>query len=447
MAVYSKSQPIATFFDEHGIREVECIFPDINGFPRGKIMRADDFAAGKAMAMAEAVALHSVTGDFPDDDICGHADQDVHLVPDLSTLRTLPWAPGRSVAIHDCLGFDGQPSHFAPRSVLKKVLARYRAQGLSPVVAPEVEFYLFDRDGQYEQGFKLPRQRGGGSEVFQSAFSLEAAAEMAPFWSELNQACVELGLRTDTWLHEMGASQFEINLLHGEALALADAVVLFKYALREVAARHGMVAVFMAKPVAGQPGSSMHLHQSIVDADGNNVFSNAEGGPSERFFSFIGGLQQHLSDFMPCFAPNINSWRRYVAGSLAPVTLDWAENNRTVALRVPQSAPAARRVENRLPGSDANPYLAMAASLACGLIGMDDGLAARAPIENSGYDRERELPASFEQAIDRLKNSAVARAALGDAFVTAYCGVKQMEYNHYMAEISAWDRRYLTMQT
>jgi glutamine synthetase len=429
------------------VKQVECVFPDVNGFPRGKIMRAGDFAAGKELRIAEAILLQAITGGYPDDAICGETDQDTRLIPDLSTLSQLPWAPSRAWVIHDCVGFDGEPSAFSSRSVLRQVLQRYSQHGWFPVVAPELEFYLFARNGQEALAFALPAMRGGGREVMQSAFSVESSNELAGFWAELQDACDQLGIATDTWLHEMGPSQFEINLLHGDPLVMADQAVLFKYTLREIAARHGLYAVFMAKPLSGQPGSSMHLHQSVVDTSGQNIFSAADGTTSEVFSWFIGGLQRYLPDLMPVFAPYVNSWRRYVRDSSAPINMEWGGNNRTVALRVPHSAAVARRVENRLPGSDSNPYLAIAASLAAGLEGMERQLEARVPVHvGSAYMRPREIPRSFESALERLHGSPDARRMLGSVFVDAFCGVKEVELDHYMHEVSDWDRRYLTLQ-
>jgi glutamine synthetase len=429
------------------VKQVECVFPDVNGFPRGKIMRAADFAAAKELRIAEAIILQAITGGYPDDAICGETDQDTRLIPDLGTLRQLPWAPSRAWVIHDCVDFAGVPSPFSSRSVLRQVLQRYHDRGWFPVVAPELEFYLFARDGLEATAFSLPTLRGGGSEVMQSAFSVESAGELAEFWTELQDACDRLGIATDTWLHEMGPSQFEINLLHGDPLLMADQVVLFKYTLREIAARHGLYAVFMAKPLTGQPGSSMHLHQSVVDAAGQNIFSAADGTATPEFSWFIGGLQRYLPDLMPIFAPFVNSWRRYVRDSSAPINMEWGGNNRTVALRVPHSGPAARRVENRLPGSDSNPYLAIAASLSAGLEGMERRIEAREPVHlGSAYLRPREISRGLESALQRLHASADARRMLGDIFVNAFCGVKEVELDNFMNDVSSWDRRYLTLQ-
>lgn len=438
---------IQEWLTSHGISEIESLFPDINGFPRGKIQRADDFGQGREIRIAQAIITQTINGDYPDDGIIGEIDEDARLIPDLSTVRHLPWTPNRAWIIHDCVNFDGTPSMLSCRNVLKRVLAQYEAKGLHPVVAPEIEFYLFARDGREVDGFNLPPLRGGCRETGQFAYSIESSNELTPFWAELNETLKKLSIATDTWLHEMGPSQFEINLFHGEPLAKADEVILFKYAVREVAARHGLYAVFMAKPLAGKDGSSMHLHQSVVDAQGNNIFSQPDGEASPAFSSFIGGLQHYLPDMMPLFAPYINSWRRYVRGMMAPINMEWGNNNRTIALRVPHSPPQARRVENRIAGSDANPYLVMAASLGAGLLGMEQNLQAREPVhDESGYSRPREIPKGLESALEKLHGSSVARALLSDLFVDVFCSVKDVELDSFMHDVSQWDRRYLTLQ-
>ena len=241
-----------------------------------------------------------------------------------------------------------------PMPELQAVLQRYAALGLTPVVAPEIEFYLTAAMTDPAQPLAPPTGKGGRPEVGQSAFSLNALNELAPFWDAFHAAIDGLGIRADTWLHEVGESQYEINLLHGDPVAVADQAFLFKYAAKEIAIKHGLNAVFMAKPIAGEAGSSMHLHQSVVDAQGRNVFSQADGSASETFLHFIGGLQAYTPDLMLVYAPTVNSYRRYVAGSQAPTNVHWGYDNRTAGLRVPVSGPAARRVENRLAGADAH---------------------------------------------------------------------------------------------
>ena len=435
---------LQAYFQQHGVQQVECVFPDISGYPRGKLMPAAAFAAGQALRICQAIPMQAVTGDYSYDTVFPDADPDVRLVPDLATLRLSPWASQpRAVVIHDCVELDGTPCLFAPRSLLKAVLARYTAQGLTPVVAPEIEFYLTAPNADPSQPLQAPQPRHGRPEVGQSAFSLNLRNAFAPFWDEFAAALATLGIRADTWLHEVGPSQFEINLLHGDAMAVADQAFLFKYAAKEIALKHGLNAVFMAKPIAGAAGSSMHLHQSLLDAGGRNVFSRDDGSEAPALRQFMAGLQTYGPDLLLLWAPFVNSFRRYVSGSQAPVNLQWGYDNRTTGLRVPDSPPAARRVENRIAGADANPYLAIAASLAAGLAGMDAHLQATEPLAGNGYDQARGLPRDFAQALAQMAASPVARQLLGHTFVTGFCAVKALEHDSYLAEISAWERRYL----
>jgi glutamine synthetase len=436
------------FFKQHGIRDVECMFPDVSGYPRGKLMPATSFARGDELRIAQAIPMQAITGDYSYDPIFPDADPDIRLVPDYSTLKLIPWSSvPRAFAIHDCVELSGAICPFAPRSILKNVLARYTALGLTPVVAPEIEFYLTAPNANPDLPLAAPVARNGRAENGQSAFSMNMLNELAPFWDEFNAAIDALGIRADTWIHEVGLSQYEINLVHGDPLALADQAFMFKYAAKEIAIKHGMNAVFMAKPIAGQPGSSMHLHQSVVDASGKNIFCNADGSNSERFHHFIGGLQTYLPDLMLIFAPSVNSFRRFIPGSQAPVNLQWGEDNRTAGLRIPLGGPAARRVENRIAGADANPYLAIAASLAAGLAGIQEQLQPSAAVEGSAYDCSHDLAPTFMAAHAQMVNSTLARRLMGDDFVTAFCSVKQLEYKSYLYEIGAWERRFLAPQT
>lgn len=431
----------------HPLQDVECLFADVSGYPRGKLMPATSFVAGGELRICQAIPMQAVTGDYSYDPVFPDADPDVRLVPDYRTLTLAPWAhPPRAVAIHDCVELSGELCAFAPRSLLKSVLARYAAQGLTPVVAPEIEFYLTAPCTDAALPLQAPALRGGRAEVGQSAFSLNLLNALAPFWDELKTALRTLGVQTDTWIHEVGPSQFEINLLHGDALAVADQAFLFKYAAKEIALKHGLNAVFMAKPIAGAAGSSMHLHQSVVDAIGRNIFSQDDGAEAPCFQHFIAGLQTYLPDLMLVFAPFTNSFRRYVAGSQAPVNLQWGYDNRTTALRVPASQAQARRLENRLAGADANPYLAIAASLAAGLAGMDERLMPSVALSGNAYAQPRTLALSLPQAHEQLVASPTARRLLGDPFVTGYAAVKALEYQSYQHEISAWERRFLLAQ-
>jgi glutamine synthetase len=447
LALDANRATLAQHFRNAGVRDVECLFADVTGYPRGKLMPAASFAAGSELRICQAIPMQCVTGEYSYDPVFPDSDPDVRLVPDLATLKPAPWASlSRYLAVHDCVEMDGSLCEFAPRSVLKNVVARYAALGLTPVIAPEIEFYLTAAMSDPGQPLALPVGRGGRPEVGQSAFSLNQLNELAPFWDAFHAAIDVLGVRADTWLHEVGAGQYEINLLHGDPVAVADQAFLFKTAAREIALQHGLNAVFMAKPMAGQAGSSMHLHQSVVDAEGRNIFSQADGSASEAFFHYIGGLQTHTPDLTLLYGPTVNSYRRYVAGSQAPINVAWGFDNRTTGLRVPVSPPQARRVENRIAGADANPYLAMAATLAAGLAGLQARCVPSEPVSGNGYDLERSLPRTFLSAHEQMAQSPHAPRLLGERFVRGYLAVKALEHEHYLGEISAWERRYLLPQ-
>jgi glutamine synthetase len=236
----------------------------------------------------------------------------------------------------------------------------------------------------------------------------------------------------------------EINLLHGHPMSLADQAFLFKRTAREAALRHKMYATFMAKPMAKEPGSAMHLHQSVVDTKTRqNIFSGPDGGPTQLFFSHIAGLQRYLPAAMSLFAPNVNSYRRVTPHNSAPINVHWGYDNRTAGLRVPMSSPAARRVENRCGGADANPYLALAAMLAGVHHGMVNKIDPGPAVVGDGYKAAAgspyQVPGNWYAAVDALHASPIMRDYLGDTFVEMYCAVKRTEQDRFFSEVTALD--------
>jgi glutamine synthetase len=442
------ARQLATLPEAELIRDCEIVFPDLAGVPRGKIVPAASLAEGQEVRMARAILLQTLNGDYPDCNFYGGPDPDMRLVPDADTLRRAPWSDRpRAIAIADCSDLGGGATGLSSRALLRRVLKGYAERGLAPVVAPELEFYLFAPQTAPDAPYEMPAGQGGRREAGYGNFGMGGRNDLAPFFDELDDACAMLGIATDTFLHEMGPSQYEINLRHGEALALADQTFLFKHCVREVAARHGLLAVFMAKPLAGAPGSSMHVHQSLVDDTGRNVFSTPDGEESPIFRQYIGGLQAYLPELMALFAPNVNSFRRFVRDSNAPINLDWGYDNRSVGLRVPISAPTARRVENRLAGSDGNPYLVLAASLACGLAGIEQEFSADEPAaDDVSIEGRHELPEQLDDALAALQGSAFARQAFGDEFVEGFVAAKRVELKSFRAEMTPWERRVLTGQ-
>jgi glutamine synthetase len=250
----------------------------------------------------------------------------------------------------------------------------------------------------------------------------------------------------DTLIHEVGAGQMEINFFHSHPLNLADETFLFKRTVREVALRHDMYATFMAKPIAGEPGSAMHVHQSVVDqSSGKNLFSNPDGTPSQEFFWYIGGLQKYIPAAMALFAPYVNSYRRLVRSNAAPINIQWGTDNRTVGIRSPVAGAQARRIENRVIGADANPYVALAATLACGYLGMVNRIEPSPECKGDAYLGEFQLPRSLGEALQLLRDEADLAEVLGKGFVTVYSEVKEVEYAEFMKVISPWEREHLLL--
>jgi glutamine synthetase len=440
--------PIQQFFKEHGISEVEAVVPDMAGIARGKVMPALKFAEDEGMRMPESIFLQTVTGEYPEDDrAISPSEIDIVLRADAKSLRVVPWAAEPTAqVIHDSFYGDGRPVTMAPRYVLRHVLDLYAQQGWRPIVAPELEFFLVEPNTDADYPLKPPVGRSGRPEVGRQSYSIAAVNEFDPLFDDIYAFCEAQEIEIDTLIHEDGAAQMEINLIHGDAMSLADQVFMFKRTAREAAFRHKMYATFMSKPMAREPGSAMHIHQSVVDAkNGANVFSDKDGNPSSLFFSHIAGLQKYLPSAMSLFAPNVNSFRRITRHHMAPINTHWGYDNRTAGLRVPMSNAENRRIENRLGGADANPYLALAASLACGYLGMSEGLKPSEPIAGSAYDLPFGLPRSIEDAVRLLRECRPLIEILGERFVLAYTAVKESEYDTFLRVISSWEREHLLL--
>ena len=309
-----------------------------------------------------------------------------------------------------------------------------------------MEFYLVKPNTDPDYPLEPPIGRSGRPEVGRQSYSIAAINEFDDLVDDIYDFSEAQGLEIDTLSHEDGAAQMEINLRHGSPLDLADQVFSFKRTIREAALKHNIYATFMAKPMSDQPGSAMHIHQSVVDQEtGNNIFSNADGTPSDAFLSFIAGHQKYLPAVMCMLAPYVNSYRRLTRWSAAPINVHWAYDNRTVGLRIPNSTPAARRVENRVPSSDANPYLAIAASLACGYLGIMENLRPDEAIEGSARELPFGLPRGLAEAIDLFTSSEPLNDLFGTRFVNVYRDIKMAESEMFMRVISAWEREYLLL--
>ena len=442
---------LESWLNQRRVTEVECLVPDLTGVARGKILPRAKFTEDRGMRIPEAVVAMGVTGELPSQgpyyDVVNPTDRDMQLRPDASTVRIVPWATDPTAqVIHDCYDREGKLVPFAPRSVLRRVCDLYAEMGLEPVVAPELEFYLVARNTDPNTVLRPPIGRSGRAETSRQSYSIDAVNEFDPLFEELYDFCDKMELNVDTLIHEAGAGQMEINFFHAHPLGLADEVFFFKRTVREVALRHDMYATFMAKPIEGEPGSAMHVHQSLVSkATGKNIFSNDDGTASEAFFHYIGGLQRYQPAAMALVAPYVNSYRRLSRNTAAPINTEWGYDNRTVGIRSPISSPEARRIENRVIGVDANPYVAMAMTLACGYLGMQKKIKPKAEMKGDAYLAPFSLPRSLGEALDLLRNETDLHDILGKEFITVYTEIKELEFEEFMKVISPWEREHLLL--
>lgn len=442
-------QAFLTFLRGRRIEEVECIIADMVGMSRGKAMPYYKFAPDGTISLPVSVFYQAVYGDDVDMDIENQwAEQDMVLRPDMSTACAAPWAAEATLqVIHNCELRSGEPVEFAPRNVLKRVLAAYEAKGWRPVIAPEIEFYLISRNIDPNEPIEPPVGRTGRAEHGRRPYSMTSVDDFGEVIDTIYDFAEDQGLPIDSVIQEDGAGQMEINLPHGDALTLADQVFFFKRTIREAALKHGIFATFMAKPMRDQPGSAMHVHQSILNAEGRNIFSNEAGAPSDAFRHFIGGSQFYLRDAMPLLAPYVNSYRRFAAmnGGSAPTNLDWGVDNRAAGIRAPHAEALDRRVENRVIGVDCNPYIAIATSLAAGYLGVVNRVEPDAGLPGESDETDHALPQSLDVALERFRDATEIRDFLGAEFCSIFEHIKWSELWAFRREISPWERDHLLL--
>lgn len=444
---------LETWIKEKGVTEIELMLPDMNGIIRGKVVPAMRFLQGVergTLRIASSILTVTMTGDYPDlpsgiDEAI--QDPDCVLIPDPASIRVAPgYRTPTAFVMTDAYTKDGSAIDLAPRRVLKRVLEMYEEKGWIPIIAPELEFFLTARNIDPDLPLETPIGRSGRAETVSQPYGLEALNEHEDLIEQVYEYCEIADIDIDTMIHEAGAAQLEVNFNHGEPMVLADQVLVFKRLFRQVSLQHGVYGTFMAKPMDNQPGSAMHIHQSLQDRDGKNLFAQENGEDSWMFRSFIAGLQKFLPECAPLFAPNVNSFRRMRPQYDAPINVQWGRDNRSCGLRVPLSDGQNRRVENRLPGADCNPYLAIASSLACGLVGMQLGLEPSEPTQGSAYRLPRSLPRTLDEALDRFKLCQPVRDVLGEDFCKVFSSVKELELDHFEGVVSAWEREHLLLK-
>lgn len=333
---------------------------------------------------------------------------------------------------------DNQPYYGDARHVLSYVSQKFKELGLTPVMATELEFYLVD----YTEGEtpKPPIRPKNGLRLNKtSILSINDLFQFDEFLDEVYDECRKLNIPVDAALAENGCGQFEINLLHvDDPLKAADDAVLFKQIVKSVAANRGLTATFMAKPYGTQSGNGFHVHCSLLDKDGNNIFDDGTDEGSEMLRHAVAGLLATMSDCTLLFAPHVNSYRRYIPGTLAPNNVSWGYENRTAAVRIPGGDNKARRIEHRVSGADANPYLVCSAVLAGMLYGIENKLEAPEPVNNITYDKDSlvTLPMDWFSAIREFENSDVIEALFPMQMIDLLIDVKKQEAKRFAMQVT-----------
>jgi glutamine synthetase len=436
------------FLERHpDVEAVQLVITDLNGVGRGKNIAREELDAlyGAGRNVAGSILGLDITGEDVEETglVWSVGDADQCCRPVAGTLARAPWLARPTAQLLGTLyEIDGRPAKADPRHVLARVVRRLQEQGYTPVVAVELEFYLLERDaaGRLRPASGIVSSRRSDHI---EAYGLGRLDDMAPLFDDLYAAARALGLPVRTLMSEYAPGQFEITLEHrADALRAVDEAVLFKRAVRGVAAKHGRIACFMAKPFAELAGTGMHLHASLAGRDGRNACADEHPAGSQLLRHAIGGLRTTLGDGMAVFAPHANSYRRFRAMSYAPVAPTWGVNNRSVSLRVPAGPPASRHVEHRVAGADANPYLVAALVLAGMLHGIERGIDPGPPVEGNGYEQLRagELPTQWHVALERAAGSAFLADALGREFLEVFLAVKRRESEKFGALVT--DRDY-----
>jgi len=450
MTAKSSAFDAASWLDENSeVTHLRTALFDLNGLLRGKIVPRSQL--GKIVSGGMRMPLSTVNLDIWGRDISGSkwvfASGDADGACEWTGRGPLPidWT-SRSTALLPLSLFnnDGTPFEGDPRNVLASVLGRLAARKLFPVAAFEMEFYLVDPEAGQEtpQGF-VPAPGSGPQQLHDGTLAIDELDSYDTFINEIYDACSQQNIAVDTFISEAGMGQFEVNLLHSDdILKVADDAALFKHVAKGISQQHGLTACFMAKPFPKQPGSGMHVHLSMLDETGKNVFDDGTEAGSDVFRNAIAGAMQGLNDSMLIFAPHQNSYRRFMAETHAPMIPSWGYENRTAAIRVPLGPNSQRRLEHRVAGADTNPYLVLAAILSAVLVGIEDRLEPPAPVTGNAYEEDiPPLPLDWGTAIDCFANSAVIKRMLPLTLVEMFGDCKRQERLRFATDVSPFEYR------
>ncbi len=425
------------------IRHIQIMLSDNNGVLRGKSLRPSELAAlyERGRPLPSSIAALTLNGDDAEETglLWEVGDMDCLVFPVAGTLVRTPWLKAPTAQVLVMLDpTTGLPAAAAdPRLAVTRVIAALEADGYRPVMAVELEFYLMDAASVNERPPRAVIPRGKHPHVY----CIEEVEALEDFFDDLYRCCDVQGLPAETAISEFGPGQLEITLTHrADTLRALDEAVMYRRLVKGVAARHGLLACFMAKPFASYAGSGMHLHLSLLNQQDENVFADDDPAGTPLLRHAIGGMAKTAADAMLMFAPHANSYRRFCANSYAPLTPTWGVNNRTVSLRVPTGPKDTRHIEHRIAGADANAYLAAAAVLAGVHHGIKYHLDPGAPVTGDGYaSNAPTLPQQWHGAIEQCAHSPFMREYFGERFMQIYTAVKRTECRRFMGEITAQD--------
>lgn len=425
------------------LRFLDAVMFDLCGTPIGKRYPIRDAAKvwTSGVAFCAGITTLDALGACWDVEGIGFSDGDPDATsyPLPGTLALVPWQDDIAQVLIAPAPPEGLAQWwFDPRAILANVVARFAGLGLTPVVACELEFYLVDptRDAQGCIAPARPARSGRAAEA-PRVLAFDKLDEWAAILAEIDAACIAQGVPAGAATAEYGGAQFEVNLGHlPDPVLAADHALMLRRIVKGVANRHGLDATFMSKPFADQSGSGLHIHLSLVDAQGDNVFDDRKAQGDTLLGHAIAGLQATTHDAMAIFAPNLNAFRRFAPNQFVPVNTSWGTNNRSVSFRIPAGGGAARRIEHRIAGAEASPYLVMAAVLAGVHHGLSHRLAPTPPSSgNAGEEADPAMPLKLWTALDRLESSALMADYLGPRYPAAYATIKRAEFEAFMADV------------
>lgn len=450
----SFEQEMARYLERHpATSHVDVLLADLNGIFRGKRLPMDAVRKlDQGCYLPSSIFAMDLLGNVVEETGLGLdvGEPDLLCKPLPGTLVPVATDPEHNAQVLLTMQEeDGSPYHHEPRNVLAHVWQQLKARGLYPVVAVELEFYLLDRQRSDDGALQPPcspttNERSEQAQVY----SLDNLDEFSCVLEEIDRLAAEQGLAAEGAVAEASPGQFEINLHHSEnVLKACDDALLLKRLIRQVAERHGLQATFMAKPYSEHAGNGMHIHISLVDDEGNNVLSDGDLDNTRIMEQALAGMLALMPESMALFAPNVNSFRRFQPGMYVATQASWGHNNRTVALRIPCSGQRDYRIEHRVAGADANPYLVVAALVASVLYGLDNPLELPAPIEGNGLDSPGiPLPIREGDALARLAQGTALKQYLGDSFIESYRLCKEDELNRFEREITTLELEWLLKQ-